>query len=155
MAAVHPPPRQRQRRYSAIACLLILLAAEAASFRAKEFRGRWGALFFFAGKSAEDAILGGSGFAFDRRLGPFLHAVETATPPDSTVALPFAGPKGNLATYAAAYVLAPRRIVGFGRIGQADFAALYRPRSRGTPAVSAFPARPSTPVPFGELARLR
>jgi hypothetical protein len=100
------------------------------------------------------ARLGGSGFAFDRRLGAFLRGVASATPPGATIALSVATEEGDPATYAAAYYLAPRRVVGPGRWREADFAALFSVNPGGTSERRG--ARSGAiAVPFGELARLR
>jgi len=147
MPGVRPPIEGR--RLAAIACLIVLLGAEAFSLRFAELRGRWGALRAFAGMSPEDARLGGSAFAFDRRLGPFLRAVAAATSVNSTIAMTFASDEGDLATYTAAYGLAPRRVVGASRLSEADFAARFDGAARVAPDAGA--AR----VPFGELVRLR
>ncbi|HET9794686.1 MAG TPA: hypothetical protein VFS34_09505 [Thermoanaerobaculia bacterium] len=149
-------PTLEGRRRLAIVCVLVVLAAEAASLRAGEIRGRWGAFGAFFAKSPEDARLGGSSFAFNRRLGPFLRGVESATPADATIALTFATDEGDPATYAAAYVLAPRRVVGPGRQREADFAALFGAGG----SLDRHSARSTGPsgavaVPFGELARRR
>ncbi len=125
----------------------LLLAWEIAGFPASEFRGRWGAFVVFSGMTADEARLHGSSFAFDRRLGWFLEGVEGATPPVSTVALPFFSPEGNVPTYAAAYVLAPRRTVDFSRLAEADYAA-------GPPGAAGRVGK-MIRIPFGELSRLR
>ncbi len=151
----------RLRRVAAILCLAVVFAAEAVSSRPKEVRGRAGALVAFAGMAPEDAMMGGSGFAFARRLGPFLRGVARGTPPTATIALSYASEKGDLATYASAYVLAPRRVVPAARLAEADFAATFRKTPGDSVGDSSRP-RPdadgrfaATPVPFGELARVR
>jgi len=143
------PPPIEGRRLAAIVCLLAVLGAEASSVRFSELRGRWGALRAFSSLSPENARLGGSGFAFDRRLGPFLRAIAAGTPPNSTIAIPFADDRGDPATYAAAYSLAPRRTVGTSRLTESDFAARFDgfARSSSVPGAAL--------VPFGELVRLR
>ncbi|HET7453835.1 MAG TPA: hypothetical protein VFL12_13895, partial [Thermoanaerobaculia bacterium] len=71
-----------------------------------------------------------------------------ATPPTATIALSYASEEGDLATYASAYVLAPRRVVPAARASEADFAATFRNRPG-----AALPA--AVAIPFGELVRLR
>ena len=144
-----PPQDERFRRIAAIACLVLLFAAEIAYLKPKELSGRAGALVFFAGKDPDDALAGGSGFASVRRLGLFLRGISRATPPTATIALSYATEEGDLATYASAYVLAPRRVVSAARAPEADFAATFRNR----PAPTAVPA--AVAVPFGDLVRLR
>jgi hypothetical protein len=139
------PQDERPRRIAAIVCLVFLIAAEIASLKPGELKGRAGALAFFSRKDPDDALLGGSGFASIRRLGPFLRGVSLATPPTATIALSYASEKGDLATYASAYVLAPRRVVPAARAPEADFAATFRNR----------PDPSAIPVPFGDLVRLR
>jgi hypothetical protein len=148
MPGVRPPIEGR--RLAAIVCVLVLFGAEVSSLRFPELRGRWGALRAFASMSPEDARLGGSGFAFNRRLGPFLQGVARRTPSRSTIAISFANEEGGPATYAAAYCLAPRRVVGPGRVSEADFAARFDGRSAGIPGAAG-----AARVPFGELVRLR
>lgn len=144
-----PLQEERSRRIAAIVCLVLLFAAEVAFLKPKELKGRAGALTTFAGMEPDDALLGGSGFASVRRLGPFLRGISRATPPTATIALSYASEEGDLATYASAYVLAPRRVVSAARASEADFAATFRNRPDGT----ALPA--AVPLPLGELVRLR
>jgi hypothetical protein len=125
-------------------CLALLLAFEIAAFRPSEFAGRWGALLAFGAMPAEEARLHGSSLAFDRRLGPFLEGVSAATRPSATVAMPFVSVDGDPTTYVAAYVLAPRRIVDYSRLGEADVGAARRDellpadRSNRFPRAAAF-----------------
>jgi hypothetical protein len=103
--------------------------------------------------------IGGSGFAFARRVGRFVLGVARATPPEATVALSYATDEGDVATYASSYCLAPRRVVGPGRMPEADFAAWFMKRPgewvRGGIA-NPFPEGLRTSaLPFGKLARLR
>jgi hypothetical protein len=151
-AQVNPPHRImamqpfQARRWMATVCLAVLLGCELAAFRASEFRGRWGALVALGAMPADEARLHGSSFGFDRRLGWFLDGVAAATPLSATVALPFVSPEGTPRTFAAAYLLAPRRVVDFSRLNEADYAA--------APRGIALPGR-WIPIPFGGLARLR
>jgi hypothetical protein len=133
------------RRWAALVCLAVLLAFEIAAFQASEFAGRWGALLAFGAMTPEEARLHGSSLAFDRRLGPFLDGVAAATPLSATVAMPFAAVAGDPATYVAAYVLAPRRLVDYARLGEADVAAARR----DDPG----PVGKVEHVPFGRLIR--
>ena len=95
----------------------------------------------------DEARLHGSGFAFDRRYGEFLESVRLAVPATATVALD-APSASQLFGYSAAYVLAPRRVVPFSRLAEADFAAAYgTAQAPGAPVAAA--------IPFGSLGRLR
>ena len=133
------------RRAAALVCLAVLLAFEIAAFHPSEFAGRWGALLAFGAMPPEEARLHGSSLAFDRRLGPFLDGVAAATPLSATVAMPFATSDGDPATYVAAYVLAPRRLVDYTRLGEADVAAARRNEP--------VPVGTVEHVPFGRLIR--
>lgn len=135
------------RRAAAAVCLAAVIVFEAASFHPAEFAGRWGALLAFGPMPADEARQHGSSLAFDRALGRFLDGVAAATSPSETVALPFVSEQGDPATYVAAYMLAPRRLVDDRRLGEADVAAV--PRS-GPP-----PSGPFVAVPFGRLFRRR
>jgi len=135
----------RFRQVAALVCLAVLLAFEIAEFRPAEFAGRWGALLTFGSMSPDEARLHGSSLAFDRRLGPFLAGVAAATEPRATVALPFASEAGSTETYVSDYVLAPRRIVDYSRLGEAGVAAARRDE--------ALPAGAIEHVPFGRLIR--
>lgn len=120
---------------------------ELASLNWKEFRARARALPRFAALSPEVGRLHGSALSFDRSFGLFLEGVARATPPGSTVALLTPG-GSDVDEYAAAYILAPRRVVRFQKSGNADFAAAYRQDQ--------VPGRPATAdVPFGKLGILR
>jgi hypothetical protein len=133
------------RRGAALVCLALLLVFEIAAFRPSEFAGRWGALLAFGAMPPEEARFHGSSLAFDRRLGPFLDGVAASTPLSATVAMPFASVVGDPATYLAAYVLAPRRLVDYTRLGEADVAAARRD--------DPVPVGKVEHVPFGRLIR--
>ena len=133
------------RRAAALVCLLAVPAFEIAAFRPAEFAGRWGALLAFGAMPPGEARLHGSSLAFDRRLGPFLDGVAARTAPSATVALPFASEAGNPATYVSAYVLAPRRVVDYARLAEAEVAAARRDEP--------LPAGRVERVPFGRLTR--
>lgn len=135
----------RFRRAAALVCLAVVLAFEIAAFRPAELAGRWGALLAFGAMPPDEARLHGSSLAFDRRLGPFLSGVAAATEPWATVAVPFASASGDPATYLSAYVLAPRRVVDYGRLGEADVAAARRGE--------AVPVGVPEHVPDGQLIR--
>jgi len=137
----------RFRQGVALVCLAVLLAWEIAAFRPSELAGRWGALLTFGSMAPEEARLGGSSLAFDRRLGPFLAGVAAATPPSATVALPFASAQGSPETYVSDYVLAPRRVVDYSKIEEADVVAARRDEP--------LPAGTTRHVPFGRLVRRR
>lgn len=138
-------PKIGGRRAASIACLAILFGAEAASLDRKELAGRWRSLSVLGSMTPERARLVGTMFRFDRALGPFLEGVARATPPDATVALPFLSAEGDKPTYASAYMLAPRRVVGYARLSESNFAAA----PRGGP----LPPGKTTSVPFGTLVR--
>jgi hypothetical protein len=133
------------RQGAALVCLAVLLAYEIAAFRPAEFAGRWGALLAFGSMPPDEARLHGSSFAFDRRLGPFLDGVAAATAPSATIALPFASAQGSSATYVSDYVLAPRRVVDYSRLGEAGVAAARRDEPLPVGAIEH--------VPFGRLIR--
>jgi hypothetical protein len=135
----------RLRRGAALVCLAVVLAFEIAAFRPSEFAGRWGALLAFGSMPSEEARLHGSSLAFDRHLGPFLDGIASATAPTVTVAMPFASADGDPATYVAAYILAPRRVVDYSRLGEADVAAARR--------AEPLPVGRVEPVPSGRLVR--
>jgi hypothetical protein len=135
----------RIRRGAALVCLAVVLAFEIAAFRPSEFAGRWGGLLAFGSMPPEEARLHGSSLAFDRHLGPFLDGIASATAPTATVAMPFASVDGDSATYLAAYVLAPRRVVDYSRLGEADVAAARRDEP--------LPVGRVEPVPSGRLVR--
>ena len=145
-------PRIGGRRAASIVCLAVLFAAEAASLNRSELAGRWESFFVLGSMPPRQARLLGTMFRFDRALGRFLDGVASATPPNATVALPFASAEGDKPTYAAAYMLAPRRIVDFARLPEASFAAV--PSGFRRPAESA-PLPPGTAarVPFGVVVR--
>ena len=136
------------RKFAVGVCLLTIAGFEAGSLKVRELRPRLRALPGFASLSPEEGRLHGSGFAFDRRYGAFLESVRKAVPPSATIALDVpASPV--LYAYSAAYVLAPRRVVPFGNLAEADFAAVY---GSGRPA----PGSPvGGPVLSGSLGRLR
>jgi hypothetical protein len=135
----------RFRQGAALVCLAVLLAFEIAELRPTELAGRWGALLTLGSMPPDEARLHGSSLAFDRRLGPFLAGVEAATAPSATVALPFASAAGSSATYVSDYVLAPRRVVDYSRLGEAGIAAARRDEP--------LPAGTIEHVPFGRLIR--
>jgi hypothetical protein len=137
----------RFRRGGALVCLAVVFAFEIAAFRPSEFAGRWGALLAFGSMPPDEARLHGSSLAFDRLLGPFLDGIASATPPTATVAMPFVSADGNPATYVAAYILAPRRVVDYSRLGEADVAAARRDEP--------LPAGRVEHVPSGRLVRRR
>jgi len=104
---------------------------------------------------SETARLHGSAFSGLRNVAPFVRGVASATPPSSTVALSFVSEKGDRATYAAAFELAPRRVVSFARRREADFAAVFLAPGGASAADRRLGGTRGTSVPFGELFRLR
>jgi hypothetical protein len=97
--------------------------------------------------SVEERRISGTSFFFDPDYGPFLLAVERATPPDATIVL--RAPRTHeLYTYQATYILAPRRLVSADRAVLAQYEAVY----------GAAPA-PGAPIVLsvgkGSLVRLR
>jgi hypothetical protein len=97
--------------------------------------------------ASEERRLSGTSFFFDPDYGPFLLAVRRATPPDATIAL--RAPRTHeLYTYQASYILAPRRLVGADRAGQAQYEAIYGV----APAPGALVV---LSLPKGSLVRLR
>jgi hypothetical protein len=133
------------RRGAALLCLAAVFAFEIAAFRPSEFAGRWGALLAFGSMPPEEARLHGSSLAFDRHLGPFLDGIASATPQTSTVAMPFVSADGDPTTYVTAYILAPRRVVDYSRLAEADIAAARRDEP--------LPAGRVVHVPSGRLVR--
>jgi hypothetical protein len=131
------------------ACLLMIAAFEVGSLKFQELGPRLRALPRFASLSPEEARIHGSGFAFDRGFGEFLESVRRAVPPSATVALD-APLDSQLYAYCAAYVLAPRRVVSFRSLQDADFAAVFGigRQAPGTPVGGA-------PIRSGSLGRLR
>lgn len=136
------------RKTAVIVCLLTVAGFEIASLKFQELGPRLRALPVFARMEPDAARAHGSGLAFDRRYGMFLESVRLAVPATATVAIEAPATSG-LYAYSAAYVLAPRRVVPFSRLAEADFAAAYGTTARppGAPVAAA--------IPFGALGRLR
>jgi len=133
------------RKSAVIVCVLTVAGFEISGMKLRELGPRFRALPAFARMEPDAARAHGSGLAFDRRYGQFLEAIRLAVPATATVALD--APAG-LYVYSAAYVLAPRRVVPFSRLAEADFAAAYgTARPPGSPVAAA--------IPFGSLGRLR
>ena len=140
---------------AAVLCLLAVFGAEAWSLRVRDAYRRGQAFFTFASLTSDEARLHGSGFGGVRQIAPFVRGIASATPPASTVAISFASEKGDRATYLAAFELAPRRVVSFARLGEADFAALFRAPGDVPPPDGRLGGARGASVPFGELFRLR
>ena len=144
------PPSSKVLKGIASACLLTVAAFEVSGLKFRELSPRWRALPLFAGLGPDEARAHGSGLAFDRAYGEFLESVRLAVPLNATVALDAPG-SSQLYEYAAAYVLAPRRVVPISDLRNADFAAVF-----GAARVA-----PGSPVPaaaairFGSVGRLR
>ena len=135
------------RKFAVIVCLLVVAGFELAGLKFRELGPRFRALPVFARMEPDVARAHGSGLAFDRRYGQFLDAIRLAVPATATVAIE-APITSGLYAYSAAYVLAPRRVVPFSRLAEADFAAAYgTARPPGAPVAAA--------IPFGSLGRLR
>ena len=127
-----PLPYNGIRRFGAFVCLLTIAGFEISTLKYREILPRLRSLPVMVRLDPDTARLHGSGFAFDRRYGAFLISVRDATPASATVALeaPRSSPSYE---YAAAYVLAPRRVVGSGqipekiseKISEAQFIARY------------------------------
>lgn len=130
-----------------VVCLLTVAGFEIAGLKFRELGPRLRALPGFAAISPEEGRSHGSGFAFDRRYGEFLESVRRVVPATATVALE-APRTSQLYEFAAAYMLAPRRVVPFSEIRDAQFAAVYG--SGPTPG-----APVEATVRFGSLGRLR
>lgn len=135
------------RKSAVIVCLLTLADFETGSLKFREFFPRMQAIRRLARVSPETGRVMGSGFAFDRRYGMFLESVRKAVPPSATVSLD-APANPPIYTYAAAYVLAPRRVVAAGS-PDADYAAAYGAGH----AAAGDPVRAS--IRFGSLGRRR
>ena len=134
------------RTWAVLLCLGLVLGFEAGSFRAGELGRRARALPALARWPAEEAILHGTAFGFDRKFGLFLEGVRRATPAEATVAIGGLGSSPSY-RYTASYLLAPRRVVSGGDLSDADYAAVYGAgRSPGSPV--------EAPIPFGSLGRL-
>ncbi len=114
------------RRLAAAISLIVLFFCEISAISRAEAVRRCASLLLTASMPADEARLYGSTFWFDPQLGWFVHGVAMATPPQATIAIPFVSAQGNPQTFAAAYVLAPRRVVGYSHLGEAGFAAAPR-----------------------------
>jgi hypothetical protein len=90
----------RARAGIASVAIAIFFAALLSAFPLREFEAR-ASLALRSGGPADSPA--------DPGYRAFLREVESATPPDSTVAL--AVPRGELYVYEAAYRLAPRRVI--------------------------------------------
>jgi hypothetical protein len=136
------------RKFAVAVCLVTIAGFEIGSLKFQELRPRLSALPRFASMPAEEARIHGSGFAFDRAFGEFLESVRRAVPPSATIALD-APLDSQPYVYGAAYVLAPRRVVSFRSVEEADFAAVFGSdrRAPGSPV--------GAPIRSGSLGRLR
>lgn len=135
------------RRALALAGLAVFLYAES---RPKHFnpRERWARLVETAPLPESARSLSRAAFFFDPSYGPFLEAVERATPPGATIALD-APATHELYTYLASYLLAPRRLVSADRSSEAEYIAVY-----GT-GRAARGERIALPAVSGSLFRVR
>jgi hypothetical protein len=122
--------------------LIVVLVCEARTLDRDEWRRRARALPVLVSMPPERARSHESSFGFDRNFAPFLEGVRRATPAGATIAL-LVPTADTRYLFAAAYVLAPRRIVGTDRLTEADFAAAYRAAAPGRPVSAA--------IPFGSL----
>jgi hypothetical protein len=102
---------------------MLLGASMAVTLRPREFVRRWTFLArSIAGESP--ASTEDSRFWFDPAYSEFLEDVKRRTPPEATVAL-FVPRTPDTYTYLAAYLLAPRRVVGRELETEVDFVAVY------------------------------
>lgn len=140
-------PPSTLRKFAVAVCLLTIAGFEVGTLKFHELGPRLRALPRFASLSPEDGRIHGSGFAFDRRYGEFLESIRRAVPPSAAVALD-APRDSQLYGYSAAYVLAPRRVVSFPSLDDAEFAAVFggARRAPGSPV--------DAPIRFGSLGRL-
>ena len=123
--------KSKLRKFAVAVCLATIAGYEVSSLKFGELLPRFRSLPGFASMDADQARLHGSGFAFDRAYGDFLDSVRRGVPAGSTVALD--APRTSLLyRYSAAYVLAPRRVVPFVDLPQADFAAVYGKKGRAS-----------------------
>ena len=136
------------RKFAVAVSLLTIAGFEVGTLKFRELGPRIRALPAFASMSPDEARTRGSGFAFDRGFGEFLESVRRAVPATATVALD-APADSQQYGYGAAYVLAPRRVVTFRSLGEAEFAAVFGAarRAPGSPV--------DAPIRFGSLGRLR
>jgi hypothetical protein len=137
----------RVREILLASSLIVLILAEARSFRRWELKKRALLLPRIAGLSVEAAEQDGSLYEFDREFGRFLEGVRQTVPTGSSVAVSLPSTT-TLYLYTAHYALAPRQVFQAGDGAAADFLAVYGQKtSDGTGAAWA--------VPGGTVRRLR
>ncbi|HTY42700.1 MAG TPA: hypothetical protein VMH79_12570 [Thermoanaerobaculia bacterium] len=115
----------KARRFSAVLALLVLAASIASPLSFEETGERLSRLAA-ALTGAEGYDPEAASFWFDPEYASFLEDVARRTPENATVAV-LVPESPDLYFYQAVYRLAPRRVVGPGRRGEAGFVAAYGP----------------------------